>query len=54
MIIGQLPIIIYLIYLLKNDAFALFFHQMSGRTELFQVGFLHYIKSFLKITIAPC
>ena len=48
MIIGQLPVIIYLSYLLKNHAFTMFVHQMSGRTELFQVGILHYIKSFLK------
>jgi hypothetical protein len=48
LLIGQLPVIIYLIYLLKNDAFALFLSQMSGRKELFQVGFLQYIKSLLK------
>jgi hypothetical protein len=48
LLIGQLPIIIYLIYLFKNDALALFFHQMAGRRELIQVGFLHFIKSFFK------
>jgi hypothetical protein len=48
LLIGQLPIIIYVIYLSGNNALLLFLSQISGRTELFQVGFLQYLKSFLK------
>jgi hypothetical protein len=48
LLIGQIPIIIYLIYLLRHDALSLFISQMVGHTELFEVGIMRYIKSFLK------
>lgn len=47
-LIGSIPFWLYLIMLLKNDAFTLFLNQMTGRTELFQTGILAFAKSFIK------
>ncbi len=47
-IFGHLPVLIYLTYLMKNDALTLFLGQISGRTELPEVGIFQYIKSFIK------
>lgn len=50
---GGLPFIIYLIMLLSTDSFQYFIQQMTGRTELFETGFLCYVKSFLKARFLP-
>lgn len=48
LLIGSIPFLLYLIMLLKNDAFTLFLKQMTGRTELFQTGIITFAKSFFK------
>ncbi len=52
-ITGGLPFIIYLVMLISTDSFQYFIQQMTGRTELFETGFLSYIKSFLKARFLP-
>src|SRR5664279_1051071 len=46
--LGQIPVILYLGFLMRNGALSLFFNQMTGHTEFFEVGILRYIKSFIK------
>ena len=52
-IAGGLPFIIYLTMLFSTGSFQYFIQQMTGRTELFETGFLCYVKSFLKARFLP-
>ncbi|MFN3940877.1 MAG: hypothetical protein ACK4IY_09835, partial [Chitinophagales bacterium] len=45
LIAGSAPILFYFFYLLSYQALGAFFMQMSGRTELFETGFITYVKS---------
>ncbi len=46
--LGALPLLLYFVFLLKNNSIHLFISQMTGRSEIFQTGILRFIKSFLK------
>ncbi len=43
---GLWPYFVYLFTLIHHDAFDLFYHQLTGRTELWQTGFVKFYRQF--------
>ena len=53
LLLGSLPITIYLFFLFYHNAFTLFIDQMTGRTELFQTGIKQFANSFINSWLLP-
>ncbi len=53
LITGALPFVVYFFYLIINNSLDLFIEQITGRTELFQTGFITFFNRFLSSWLLP-